>query len=191
MDRSPRLDHQRAGAHGRTLDHPCAGGAGAGTLDRDLRPAGMAQAAPSGGVFHDLGGALHRHRRRAQDADERRLPVGSQLVRRPLPVRGAVRRPPGCAARRALLPGSTRQLRLRAARPILHVSRAARRAGEAGARAGAADRTGVRHRAAGARRSLRFARPVERVHRVDRHAVGLRVRVPWPVMGIRPLRCIE
>jgi len=190
MDRRPQLDGQRAPAYRRTLDDPRAAGALVRVLDRDLRRGRLAPAASAGRVLHDRRAAVDRHRRPAQDADQRRLPLGPRRLRRPVPVCRVVRRPARCTAYRTLLPGGARQLRLRAARPILHVSRAARGTGEARTRRRRAGGTDLRPRAAGAWRALRLARPVERVRRLDGHAVGVHVRVPGPVVGIHWLRCI-
>ena len=51
-------------------------------------------------------------------------------------------------------------------------------AGEAGPWIGTVGRTDIRHRAAGARRAFRLARRVERVPRLDDHAVDLCIRIP-------------
>ena len=184
MDRCPFLGDKRAAPHRRALGHPRDGGSRAGVLGRDLRPARLADPAATGCIPDDCNAAVDGRGRFAQDSDQCRLPLGPRAIRRPFPVRRAVRRPARCAARRALLPRSARQLRICVARPILRVSRAACAARETGIGRGAARRTDVRPGAAGARRALRFARSVERVPRLDDHAVDLCARVPRTVVGI-------
>jgi hypothetical protein len=184
VDRCPFLGDQRAAPHRRALGHPRDGGSRAGVLGRDLRPARLAHPAATGGISDDLAAAVDGRGRFAQDSDQRRLPLGPRAIRRPFPVRRAVRRPARCAARRALLSCSARQLRICAARPILRFSRAPCAARETWIGRGVAHRTDVRLGATGARRALRLARPVERVPRLDDHAVGLCARVPCTVVGI-------
>ena len=177
---------ERAAAHRRPLGDPRAAGARAGLSGS--RPMSSATGARCGGRLHfftiatllSIGvvGLL-------KTRDERRLSVGPRAVRRPFPVRRAVRRPARRAACRPLLPCGSCQLRLCTARPILRVSRAARDAGEAGPWIGPAGRTDIRRGAAGTRRALRLARPVERVPRLDGHAVDLRIRLPRAACGNR------
>ena len=183
MDRRPCLADERAAPQRRTLAHPRDRGVRAGVLDRDLRRARLARTAATGCILYDLGAALDGRGRPAQAAHQRRLPVGPRAVRRPFPVRRAVRRPSRRVACRSLLSCGARQLRLRIARPILRVSRAPCRAREAGNGTRAAHRTDVRVGAAGARRALRLARFVECLPGLADRAVGLCIRISRALVG--------